>query len=207
MKEISNPVSYTYISRNRKQTTAILGENTIDIITWTATKGEIRRHYTYPDIRKINLSLPDMGWHSISIRFNDGHSIHLKSLIFWECRDNKLVRAGQDESAKANFRQAQRDYYLWVISLHKRIVDRELQKHIHFKQGDSWRALGLLVAAVATATTFIPMAWFARAYFKLAFFLTATLVFLLFAFRSGFSKTYSPISIPEKYLPGQNAIQ
>lgn len=185
-------MQYTYLARNKKETGVSLEESGIRLQVWSRKKGEQCLFYTYGAIKRVCISISDMEWHTVKIRFSDGREILLRSLTFG-CREH-----GRVISKPAKQSQVYREL---VLELHRKLIALDLSTSIKFRQGSNIMATLCLGMAAACIFGFIPMAWSAGYYWLLAFFILGVLVLVLFALKTGFERLYDPRAIPEKYLP------
>ena len=194
-------VSYHYIARNKKQTYCQLHPNHL-VVRISAKNGEAHeRHFSYNDIRRIHLSLPDISWHSIDLYFKDQTHIHLKSLVFFLQTDNQKFKRPKTDLASAQVvKQTQAHYRDFVCTLHERIRDKKLNQDIIFSHGNPWLKTLIYLFLIALVIA-IPITFRVHAYKVGLFFCVSFLVLLLFSFRINFKKGYDPSHIPEKYLP------
>lgn len=192
VNKFAMPMQYTYLARNKKETTVRLEELGIRIYRWSSKKGEQHFFYPYSDIKRVHLFMPDMDWYTMKIRFSDRREILLRSLTFGRREHGRFISKPENQF---------RAYRALVLSIHQQLMKSGLSADIKFSQGSSMMTALCLGASVICLFVLIPIAWYAGHYWRLAFFILSVFILFLFSFRTGFQRPYSPSDLPEKYLP------
>jgi hypothetical protein len=183
-------MTYTYTSQNNLITIVALEENEIKVKTIKNSNEELDI-YDYNEISSIHLSVREENWYNINIVFNDGYKVHLKSVTFEKSKflGSKIM-------------QQPKDYLYWVLFLHDKILEKNLETKIKFTQGNSLLFIILLVLMSIIVFVIVP-GLIKNSWYSLFFtvIIPSSIFLISYMYHIGFQKKYNPTQLPLKYLP------
>ena len=182
-------MKYTYVNQKNIKLEAELLDNEIIIKTTKKEIHEIKK-YKYNEIKTINLSVIEINWYGITIVFNHGFKVHLKSISFGKATIGSSIG------------HHSQDYIDFVDGLHTKILNKKLENSIKFTQGNPLIFVLLSLLMIFIAFFLVPMAIeMGKKLIFFTFIIPASIFVISYMKRLGFIKKYKPNELPEKYLP------